>query len=109
MFPQPNGPRVQGIKGLLRAPRSRDSRDNGLLGTWRSIGLKVPRAKRVFPKFNGEGFGIPIINVSTLFQEFTGLKGHTTSRVLNIKGFFFFFGVEGLPGLTKAVYGLVFP
>ena len=25
--------------------------------------------------------------MSTLFQEFTGLKGHTTSRVLNIKGF----------------------
>ena len=92
MFPQPNGFRVQGIKGLPRAPRSRDSRDNGLLGTCRSIGLKVPRAQRVFPKFNGEGFGIPIINVSTLFQVFAGLKGHMTSRVLNIKGFW---GLEG--------------
>ena len=35
---------------------------------------------------NGEGFGTPIINVSTLFQEFAGLKGHMASRVLKIKG-----------------------
>ena len=34
----------QGMKVFLEAPRSRDSRDNGLLGTCRSIGLKVPRA-----------------------------------------------------------------
>ena len=35
----------------------------------------------------GEGFGIPILNVSPLFQEFAGLKGHMASRVLKIKGF----------------------
>ena len=44
VFPQPNGFRIQGIKGLLRAPRSGIQWDDGLLGTCRSFGLKVPRA-----------------------------------------------------------------
>ena len=47
----------------------------------------VPKACRIIPKFDGEGFGIPIINVSTLLQEFAGLKGYMVSRVLKIKGF----------------------
>ena len=47
-----------------------DKRDKGLLGPCRSKGLKVPRALRVFPKFNGEGLGFPIINVSTLISTF---------------------------------------
>ena len=40
--------------------------------------------------------------MSTLFQEFTGLKGHTTSRVLNIKGFWVLRD-SGFPMLSRAL------
>ena len=70
------GPRVNGSQGLYsfngyqRSTGFRVSRDSGF-----------PMLSRAF-----KGVGIPIINVSTLFQEFAGLKGHMTSRVLKIKG-----------------------
>ena len=80
------------MKGLLRAPRSRDSRDNGLLCTCRSIGLKVQGPKGSFHNLMGRGFETPMINVPTLFQELARLKGHRVSRVLKIKEFW---GLEG--------------